>query len=90
MLLPKKGDQLFITNKRGLTLLICYLKILTKLFQLRISKIFQDYISEQQRARISTRMLDPYRNPPHQQGVAQGQSGLINFHSPQGRYRQRI
>lgn len=44
VLLPKQGGQLFITNKRGLTLLNCGLKSLTKLFQLRISRIFQEYI----------------------------------------------
>lgn len=39
ILLAKKGDQLLIGNKRGLTLLNYGLKILTKLYQICVSKI---------------------------------------------------
>lgn len=45
ILLEKKGDQLLIGNKRGLTLLNCALKIFTKLYQLRLSPILQTFIS---------------------------------------------
>lgn len=41
ILLMKKGDQLLVANKRGLTLLNIVLKILTKLFQLHLSRVLQ-------------------------------------------------
>lgn len=46
LILLKKGDQLLIGNKRGLTLLNCALKILTKLYQLRLSIVLQVFIIE--------------------------------------------
>lgn len=39
ILLEKKGDQLLLGNKHGLILLNCALKILTKLYQLRLTGI---------------------------------------------------
>lgn len=39
ILLAKKGGQLMIGNKRGLTLLNCALEILTKLYQLWFSLV---------------------------------------------------
>lgn len=50
ILLPKKGDQMFLGNKHGLTLLNCALKILTKIYQLRLSKVMQGFIIEYQNA----------------------------------------
>lgn len=57
VLLPKKGDQTLIGNKRGVTMLNCALKILTKLFQLRLSVVLQDFISEQQNAFLPGRSI---------------------------------
>lgn len=48
VLLAKDGDPLLMSNKRGITLLNCGLKILTKLHQLRLSGILQHFIIEQQ------------------------------------------
>lgn len=50
ILLHKKGDIKFLTNKRGLTLLNTAYKILTKLFQLRLVPILHKFISSQQAA----------------------------------------
>lgn len=47
VLLAKKGNQLLIGNKRGLTLLNSALKILTKLYQLCLSPILQRFVFEQ-------------------------------------------
>lgn len=47
VMLEKKGDQLLIGNKRGLILLNCVLKILAKLYQLRLTKVLQEFIIEQ-------------------------------------------
>lgn len=57
VLLAKKGDPLLIGNKRGLTLLNCVLKLLTKLFQLRLSGVLQDFISEPQQASLPGRSI---------------------------------
>lgn len=46
VLLEKKGVQLLVTNKQGITLLNCGLKILTKLFQIYLTIIFQGYITK--------------------------------------------
>lgn len=46
VLLAKRGDQLLVGNKRGLTLLNCALKILTKLYQLRLTNVLQPFITE--------------------------------------------
>lgn len=48
VLLPKKDDQTMIGNKHGITMLNCALKILMKLFQLRLTKVLQNFIFEQQ------------------------------------------
>lgn len=39
---------MLLSNKRGLTLLNCVLKILTKLYQIRLTLVLQDFISEEQ------------------------------------------
>lgn len=57
ILLAKKGDQLLIGNKRGLTLLNYALKILTKLYQLRLTGILQDFITDQQNAYLPGRSI---------------------------------
>lgn len=46
VLLAKSDDQLLLSDKRGLTLLSCVLKILTKLCQIRFSEDLQEFISE--------------------------------------------
>lgn len=48
VLLAKKGDQLLLHNKRGLALLNYCLKSLTKLYQLQLSLVLQDFIEESQ------------------------------------------
>lgn len=50
VLLAKDGDPLLMGNKRGLTLLNCVLKILSKLYQIHLSIVLQGFISEQQSA----------------------------------------
>lgn len=52
VLLPKKGDQTLIWEQKGksITMLNYALKIMTKLFQLRLSIVLQNFISEQQNA----------------------------------------
>lgn len=57
VLLEKKGNQLNIKNKRGLTLLNCALKLLTKLYQLRLSLVLQDLITKQQSASLPGRSI---------------------------------
>lgn len=52
VLLENKGDQLLIENKHGLMLLNYFLKILTKLCQLLLSIILQDFIEEPQQASL--------------------------------------
>lgn len=50
ILLPKKGDQLLVGNKRGLTLLNCALKIY-------LSKVLQGFILEHQNAFLPGRSI---------------------------------
>lgn len=59
MLLAKKGDQLFLNNKRGLALLNCVLKIFTKLYQLKLTVILQEFITKQQNAFLLGRSIHP-------------------------------
>lgn len=47
VLLAKRGDPLLVGNKRGLTLLNYALKILTKLYQIRLSSVLQNFMTEQ-------------------------------------------
>lgn len=57
VLLAKDGDQLLMGNKRGLTFLNCALKVLAKLYQIRLSSILQGFISEQQTAFLPGRSI---------------------------------
>lgn len=57
ILLVKKGNQLFNGNKHGITLLNCALKILTKLYQIRLSTVLVDFITEQQQAFLPGRLI---------------------------------
>lgn len=55
--LENNSDQLFLSNKRGSTLLNCVLKILPKLFQLRLTIVLQDFIIEEQNALLHERSI---------------------------------
>lgn len=57
ILLVKRGDELLIGNKRNLTLLNNGLKILTKLYQLCLSKLLQEFIYKQQQGFLSGRNI---------------------------------
>lgn len=57
ILLHKKGDVKFLSNKRGLTLLNKTYQILTKIFQLCLVLVLQDFISTQQTAFLLGRSL---------------------------------
>lgn len=57
VLLPKKGDQTMIGNKRGPTLLNCALKLLTKLYQVRTTLVLQNFITKQQNAFLPGRSI---------------------------------
>lgn len=52
ILLAKHGDQLLVGNKRGLTLLNCALKILTKFYQLHLIVVLHDFITKNQSASL--------------------------------------
>lgn len=65
VLLAKKGDPLMVSNKRGLTLLNYALKILTKLYQLRLTGILQSFVMEQKSA-FSTGEIHSPCNDAHQ------------------------
>lgn len=57
VLLAKLGDQLLVTNKRGLTLLNYALKNLTKIFQIFLSTMLQVFILENQHAFLPGRSI---------------------------------
>lgn len=57
VMLPQKGDQTLIGNKRGLTLLNCALKILFKLYQLRLIIVLKEFILEEQSACLLGRSI---------------------------------
>lgn len=57
VLLKKKGDQRFLSNKRPITLLNVIYKIAAKAFQLRLIPILQDFITTQQSAFLPGRNI---------------------------------
>lgn len=57
VMLEKRGDQTLIDNKRGFTLLNYVLKILAKLYQLRLTIVLQSFIIEEQSACLLGRSI---------------------------------
>lgn len=89
VLLKKKGDQLLLDNKRGLTLLNYILKILTKLYQLRLNTILQDFISKAQSASLSG-PIHPPRCDSHQRGGAKSKSSQAKHSSIEARHSENV
>lgn len=57
ILLIKRGDQLLVENRRGLTLLNRALKILSKKIQLRLSQVLHGFITEHQHGFLPGRSI---------------------------------